>query len=315
LEAEDKEEKKKVVMKIKVGKYNIEITNSEKILFPKSKIKKQELVEYYHKIAPIMLPHIKNRPITMDRYPNGVTKATFYQKDAPDFFPDYIARQPVKKSGGGSVDYALITNEAGIVYLGNYVCVPHIWLSHTPKLNYPDRMIFDLDPSPGVSFGDVKWAAVVLKKVLEALKLPTFVMTTGSRGLHVVVPLKPTMLFDKVRDIAQDIAQYLVDQYPKKLTLEVRKNKRGKRIFVDTLRNAWSATAVAPYAVRAKEGAPVATPLQWQEVSRLKSAQDYTIKNIFQRLARKKDPWRDINKKAVTLAQAKKKIDDLIKRS
>ena len=143
-------------MKIKVGKYAVEITNPEKILFPKSKITKQALVAYYHTIAPIMLPHIKNRPITMDRYPHGITKETFYQKDAPDFFPSYIPRQPVKKSDGGTVEYALATTEAAIVYLGNYVCVPHVWLSRTPKLNYPDRMIFDLDPSKGADFKTVK---------------------------------------------------------------------------------------------------------------------------------------------------------------
>jgi bifunctional non-homologous end joining protein LigD len=174
-------------------------------------------------------------------------------------------------------------------------------------------MIFDLDPSPRVDFKQVKWAAQQLKKVLESLQLPTFVMTTGSRGLHVVIPLKPVMLFDEVRHLAQAVAHHLVVQYPKKLTLEIRKNKRGKRIFVDTLRNAWSATAVAPYAVRAKEGAPIATPLMWQELSGLKSPQAYTIKNIFQRLSRKKDPWRDIQKKAVTLSNAIKKVDLLKK--
>lgn len=298
-------------MEIKVGKYTVQITNPDKILFPKAKIKKIELVEYYRKIAPIMVPHLKNKPLTMNRYPNGIAKPMFYQKDAPDFFPEYMAMQPVKRSSGGTITYAMINNQASLVYIGNYVCVPHVWLSKAPKLNYPNRMIFDLDPSPGVTFQEVKWAAGELNGLLQLLGLPTFLMTTGSRGLHVVVPLKQTMLFDDVRAFAQEIAHHLIQMHPKKLTLEIRKNKRGKRIFLDTLRNAWAATAVAPYGVRAKAGAPVATPLEWNELSRLQSSQKYTIKTIFQRIARKGDIWQHINKKALTLTNARKKFDML----
>lgn len=296
-------------MKVTVGKYAIEITNPDKILFPKSKISKLQLVEYYKKMAAIIVPHIKNRPVTMDRYPQGVTKETFYQKSAPEFFPNYIPRQPVKKSEGGIVDYALITTPAALVYLANYVCVPHVWLSRSPKLNYPDRMIFDLDPSRGVFFSTVKWAAFQLKELLESVGLPTFAMTTGSRGVHVVVPLKPVMVFEEVRDFARQMAEHLVAQYPEKLTLEIRKNKRGKRVFVDTLRNAWSATAVIPYAVRALEGAPIATPITWRELHALKTPQHYTIKNIGPRIARIGDLWKHIAQKATTLTAARKKFD------
>ena len=300
-----------VNMKIKVGKYNVMITNPDKILFPKAKIKKIELVEYFQKIAPIMLPHIKDRPITMNRYPNGITKPMFYQKEAPAFFPEYIAIQPVKRSTGATIEYAMATNQAAIVYLANYVCVLHVWLSRASKLNYPDRMIFDLDPSPGVSFATVKWAAKETKKIGESLVWPTFSMTTGSRGLHIMVPLKRNYLFDEVRAISQQIAQLLVEQYPDKLTLEIRKRKRGKRIFIDTLRNAWGATAVAPYAVRAKPGAPIAAPITWAEFAKLKTSQKYTIKNIFVRLSRSGDPWKDVNKKACALTQARKKLEKL----
>jgi bifunctional non-homologous end joining protein LigD len=296
---------------IKIGKYTVKITNPDKILFPKAKLTKTDLVEYYHKIAPIMLPHIKDRPITMDRFPDGIKGEHFYQKDAPDFFPDYIALQPVKKSSGGTVNYPLINNAAALVYLGNYVCVPHRWLSKEPKLNYPDYMIFDLDPSPGVGFTTVKWAAQQMKHLLEDLHLSTFVMTTGSRGLHIVVPLKRKYLFDEVREFAQDLAHYLVEQYPKKLTIKLKKSVRGKKIFIDTLRNSWGATAVAPYAVRAKENAPIATPLQWRELSSITTSQKYTIKNIFQRMMRIDDPWKHISKKASTITAARKKLAKL----
>jgi len=286
----------------------MKITNPDKMLFPKAKITKQAFVSYYENIAPIMLPHIKGRPLSMNRFPDGVQGETFYQKEAPDYFPDFIAIQPVEKSDGGIVNYPLINSKSALLYLANYVCVPHIWLSREPKLNYPDRMIFDLDPAPGVSFTTVKWAAKELEQLLDSLELPAFLMTTGSRGLHIVVPLKRLYLFDEVREFAQELAGYLVEQYSTKLTMQMKKSDRGKKIFVDTLRNAWSATSVAPYAVRAKESAPIATPIKWSELSALSSPQKYTIKNIFQRVARVGDLWKDIHKKGATLIVARKKL-------
>ncbi len=298
---------------LKVGKHIVAITNPNKILFSNAKITKQELVAYYHKIAPIMLPYIKDRPLTMHRFPDGIAKQGFYQKDAADYFPDYILLQPIEKSGGGVVDYVVANNQATLVYLANLACItPHVWLSRIDKLDYPDRMIFDFDPSPGVPFSAVAWAAFQTKALLEDLGLISFVMTTGSRGVHVVVPIKRRYDFDEVRDFARNVAKILVARYPKKLTLEIRKAKRGKRIFVDTLRNAWSATSVAPYAVRAKAGAPVATPITWQELKRGVTSQKYTIKNIFQRISRVKDPWQNMQKKACALAQASKKLQKLV---
>ena len=260
-----------------------------------------------------MLPYIKDRPLTMHRFPDGIAKQGFYQKDAADYFPDYILLQPIEKSGGGVVDYVVANNQATLVYLANLACItPHVWLSRIDKLDYPDRMIFDFDPSPGVPFSAVAWAAFQTKALLEDLGLISFVMTTGSRGVHVVVPIKRRYDFDEVRDFARNVAKILVARYPKKLTLEIRKAKRGKRIFVDTLRNAWSATSVAPYAVRAKAGAPVATPITWQELKRGVTSQKYTIKNIFQRISRVKDPWQNMQKKACALAQASKKLQKLV---
>ncbi len=296
---------------IKVGSRKIKITNPDKILFPKAKITKIDFVNYYHRIAKIMIKHVKNRPVTMRRFPNGVTKDMFYQKDAGKYMADWISLQPVKKSTGGTIEYILAANEATLVYLANLVCVPHVWLSRAPKLNYPDRMIFDFDPGKGVGFAMVRWGAKEVKKVLEKIGLKPFVMTTGSRGVHVTVPIKRLYDFDQVRDFSQDVAKYLVKKYPKKLTLEMRKAKRGKRIFLDTLRNAWGATAVAPYAVRAKEGAPIATPITWTELSSVTSTK-YTIKNIFQRISRKGDVWKNIEKSSCALKTARKKLDDLI---
>ena len=285
-----------VVMKkneneLKVGTYLVTLSNQNKILFPKSKITKGQLVEYYHRIAPKMVPYMKDRPVTMHRYPDGIAKKGFYQKDAADYFPDYIVIQPVKRSGGGIVDYVVVNNAASLVYLANLACITlHLWLSRIDKLNYPDRMIFDFDPSPGVPFSDVRWAAEQAKELLEAVGLKTFVMTTGSRGVHVVVPIKRLYPFDEVCEFATDVARVLIEGEAKLL-------------------NAWSATAVAPYAVRAKPGAPVATPITWDELlCQGVTPQKYTIKNIFQRIACVKDPWRDMNKKACALTQAWKKL-------
>lgn len=301
-------------MKIKIGSHSLTISNPDKTLFPKAKLTKADLVVYYQMIAPIMVLYLKNRPLSLNRFPNGVGKETFYQKDAQDFYPDYIALQPIKRSSGATITYAMINNAASLVYMANLVGEPHIWLSHGPKLNYPDRMIFDFDPSPGVPFATIKWAAKQMKQLLEKLGLHPFVMTTGSRGLHVVVPLKQTMLFDEVREFAQQIAAYLAQQYPSKLTIELSKAKRGKKIFIDYLRNAWSATSIAPYGVRALDGAPVATPIKWSELAALRSAQKYTIQNIKQRIARVGDAWKGIEKKASGLTMAMKELKKMITR-
>jgi bifunctional non-homologous end joining protein LigD len=297
-----------------VDRHNIEITNPDRILFSKSKITKGDLIDYYQDIAPKILPYLKNRPLTMQRFPNGIDKEGFYQKDAGSYFPSWIKRIEIPKQDG-VVNYVVCNNTATLVYLANLACIPmHPWLSKIDKLNYPDRMIFDLDPS-GKNFAQVQQTALQLKKVLETLKLKPYVMTTGSRGLHVVVPLKRVHTFDVVKEFAHDVARYMVNLNPKLLTIELRKNKRGKKIFVDWLRNGLGATAVAPYSVRAREGAPVATPLHWDEVDDAWLRSDtYTIKTLFARIKKIKDPWKDIEKKATSLKKARGILDSWLKK-
>lgn len=298
---------------LKVGTHVVHISNSEKVLFPSSGITKGDLVRYYHRIAPVMLPYMKNRLVTMHRFPDGITKEGFYQKDAQDYFPSYIAVQPVEKGGDGIVRYVVATNRATIVYLANLACItPHLWLSRVDRLKYPDRMIFDFDPAPSTTFTDIRWVAYHMKELLEQLGLKPFVMTTGSRGVHIAVPIKRLNTFDEVRAIAGMMARLLVQRYPKKLTLEIRKAKRGKRIFVDILRNSWGATAVAPYAVRALPGAPIATPISWTELSTV-TPQRYTLKNIFQRIARVADPWKTIRVSARSLGPIQKKLARMLR--
>lgn len=296
---------------LKIGTRKIILTNPAKLLFKKAKITKEMFVTYYQRIAPVMLMHIKNRPVSMMRFPDGPSGHKFYQKDAGNYVADWLELQPIKNNDGSTVDYILANNQASIVYLANLVCVPHVWLSRVPKLHYPDRLIFDLDPSTKNGFALVRWTAREIKKLLELLGLTPFIMTTGSRGVHVVVPLKKKQDFDEVRTFAYDCAHYLVEKYPAKVTLQMRKAKRGKRVFIDTLRNAWSATSVAPYAVRDIEGAPIATPISWQELGSVTPTR-YTVKNIFARISRKGDLWKHIDKSAKSLSGARKKLDRLL---
>jgi bifunctional non-homologous end joining protein LigD len=288
-------EKEKIV---KCGRHAIKISNENKIIFPKSKITKGDLIEYYYHIAPIMLPYMKNRPLNMLRYPNGIDQEGFYQKEIGDYFPSWIKRKVIKKREEGKTQYVVCNNAATLVYLANQACItPHLWLSRIDKLDTPDQMIFDLDPPPpGTNFHLVQKIALRLKEIIEESGLTPFVKTTGSKGLHITVPLKRTTNFTEVRVYARAFAQRLVDDDPKNITLEMRKEKRGKRIFIDTLRNAFGQTAAAPYSVRPLEGAPIATPLFWDEVFDKKlTSRRYTIKNIFDYLQKEGDPWHDMH--------------------
>lgn len=306
---------------LKIGRRSIEVSNLAKILFPKDKITKGDIIEYYQRVAKYMIPHMKNRPITMQRFPDGIRDEGFYQKNISDYFPKWIDYIPIKKQEDGVVKYALCNDAATLVYLANQLCItPHLWLSRVDDVNRPDHLIFDLDPSSKrtisspKNFVSVKKAALLLKNLLDEIGLISYPMLTGSRGVHVVVPLKRKYDFDEVRAFAKEVAQLLVEANPRLLTIEVRKEKRRGRIFVDYLRNSFGQTAVAPYAVRPKQGAPVATPITWQELrSAGMHAQRFNVKNIFKRLSIKKDPWKDINKHAQLLAVARKKLDAMIK--
>ena len=299
---------------VKIDGHTIELTNQDKVYFPKSCIAKGELIAYYKAIAPFMLPYTKNRAISMQRFPDGITKEGFFQKNASDYFPDWITTIPIKNHGDSTVKYVVINDKATLVYLANQGNItPHTWLSKTDKIDYPDRIIFDLDPAGNASFKDVQWAASALKTFLEdTLNLPTFVMLTGSRGAHVIVPLKPKQTFDEVRTFALDCAQVLTEQSPNKVTVAMNKSDRGNKIFIDWLRNGFGATGVTPYAVRAKEGAPVATPLTWNDFLHATSSQQYTIRTIFAYLDTHSNPWENLKKQAVSLTKARKKLDTIL---
>lgn len=297
---------------MKVGNHIIEVSRPDKVLFPKINVTKADLVDYYKNIADVMLPHLKGRPIVMHRFPDGIKGKGFFHKDAPDYFPGWIRTLSVHKEGG-TVRHVMCDNAATLAFLADQACItPHVWLSKQDKLDHPDRLIFDLDP-PDNDFKTVRFAADKLRHLIgEEMGLSVFLTTTGSRGVHVVVPLNRKGDFASVRDFGRDVTELLSKRFPKRLTQEVRKNKRRGRLFLDIARNAYAQTTVAPYAVRAKPGAPVATPLEWDELSD-KQPQSYNIRNIFRRLSQKADPWKDINVHSHSLTSAKKILKKMLK--
>jgi bifunctional non-homologous end joining protein LigD len=275
------------------------ISHPDKILFPDIRLTKADLGRYYSGISGVMLAHLKDRPVSMERFPDGIMGESFYQKEVPDYFPDWIDRISIDLKQGESRTQLVCNSKATLVYLADQACItPHVWLSKANKLDFPDRMIFDLDP-PDNDFEIVRKAAKLFHETLVEIGLPSFVMTTGSRGLHVVVPLDCSRRFDRVHSLAKKIADYVAQESPQLLTTEIRKDKRKDRLFVDYLRNSYGQTTVAPYAVRAKPGAPVATPIDWKELSdRRLHSKSYNVGNIFRRLGQKPDPWKTLADKA-----------------
>jgi bifunctional non-homologous end joining protein LigD len=288
---------------MKVGSHEIAVSNREKIFFPEDGLTKGDIMDYYLAIADIMLPHTRGRPISMERYPEGIGGEGFYQKELPGYFPDWVDRVSVDLKEDGSQFQVVCEKKATLVFLADQGCItPHTWLSRRDHLTFPDKMIFDLDP-PDEDFDPVRRAAFLLKDFADELGMLSYAMTTGSRGLHVVIPLDSFQDFDSVRNFAQAMAESLASRHSATLTTDIRKEKRRGRLFLDTLRNAYGQTSVPPYAVRARNGAPVATPLSWDELQDPElHSRTYTIKNIFRRLSRKQDPWKDIYSHGISLA-------------
>lgn len=293
-----------------INKRKLELTNLDKILFPASGMTKLDLINYYQSIAPIILPWLHNRALSLFRFPDGITGQKFFQKNTPDYFPSWIKRFKVTLKSIDKFDlYSVCNNLETLIYLANYVCVPHVWLSKIDKLNLPDRLIFDLDPGKKDGFEQVRILALELHLFLTKLGLKPFAMLTGSTGVHVIVPIKRTKSFDDVRLFAKQVAQLFVKKAPDLYTQEMNIAKRQERVFIDVLRNGFGATVVAPYAVRDHEGAPVATPISWDEMhEKSLNSQRYNMTNILKKIADEPDPWHNFEKAAVSLTEPIKKL-------
>lgn len=298
---------------MKINTTEMIVTHKDKVLFPNSGITKNDVILYYEKIADYMLPYMKNRPLTMQRFPNGINEAGFFQKNASTYFPDWILTKQVKKEGGW-VNQVICNNKETLLYLANeYVITFHLSLSKIEKIEFPDRLIFDLDP-PNGKFKLAIEAANILRNFLEDdLDLKTFVMTTGSEGLHVVVSLKGLENFNEVHEFTKQIANYIANKYPNKYTTAIRKKQRKGRVYIDFLRNSYAQTSVAPYSLRAIENAPVATLLNWNELNDIAlDSQSFTINSIFKRLEKISDPWIDFNDSAKSITISKEKLKAIL---
>jgi bifunctional non-homologous end joining protein LigD len=296
---------------VRVGRRTFEVSNLDKVLFPTDGITKGDVIEHYTRVAERMLPHLKDRPIAMERYPDGIEGNRIFHKDVPSHFPGWIERVRVKKQGG-SLQQVVCSEQATLAYIANQACVtPHAFLSRIDRLDDPDQLIVDLDPDRG-GFEDARIAALELRELLEELDLPGFVKTTGGKGIHVTVPLDRSAGFDDVRAFARDMADVLAHRDEKRLTTEARKAKRQGRLYLDVMRNAYAQTAVPPFALRARPGAPVATPLDWGEVEDPKLAPSrFTIGTIGARIDRGDDPWKGMRRRGRSLTRARRTLDEL----
>jgi bifunctional non-homologous end joining protein LigD len=289
-------------------KSGVLITHPEKVLFPDDGITKGDLADYYEAVVPVMLPHIRARPISMERYPSGIGHKGFFHKDVSKGFPDWLQRVEVPKSDG-TVHHPIVTDERSLMWIANQNTITlHVWSTRAPDLYHPDVCVFDLDPSRG-DLQALRTATLGLRDLLDELGLPSWVKTTGSKGYHIVVPLDGKADSGVVDGFAHAVGRVLVARHPDALTQEFSKADRGGRIYVDTGRNGYSATWAAPYTVRAKPGAPVSAPCTWEEVERGEAApRAFTLRNLPGRLEAVGDAWADMRRRGRSLRRAIERI-------
>ena len=280
------------------------ISHPDKVMFPDEGLTKQDLVDYYDRVAPVMLPHLERRPITMERFNRGVGEKGFFQKNVARGFPDWLERVEVPKKGG-TVNHPLVTDPRSLRWLANQNCVTmHVWPSRVPHLDRPDVCVFDLDPADG-DLATLQRAALALRSLLDELDVKSWIKTTGSKGYHIVVPLAASVRWRDAAWFAQTVGMRLVARDPDHLTQEFSKVDRAGRIYVDTGRNGYSATFAAAYTVRARPGAPVSAPCTWDEVAAGQAKPTaFTLRNLPPRIAQVGDLWAELLVQGQTLASA-----------
>ena len=289
----------------------IPISHPDKVLFPDDGITKGELADYYEAIAPVMLPHIRNRPVTMERFHRGISEAGFFQKDVSKGFPAWLQRVEVPKKGG-VVHHAVVTDARSLVWLANQNSItPHVWTSRAPDLYHPDICVFDLDPARDDADA-LRDAALALRRLLDELGLTSYVKTSGSKGFHIVVPVDGKEQMGEVAGFAHQVGSLMVKRCPDRLTQEFSKADRGGRILIDTGRNGYSATFAAAYAVRAKPGAPVSAPCTWDEVERgIVGPRTLTLRHMQKRVADLGDVWADLRRRKYSVKKARERLQKL----
>lgn len=290
------------------GRRSVETSNERKLLFPESGLSKGDLLDYYERAWTRMRPHLADRPLVMERFPEGLSGEGFFQQQVGRHFPSWIETVRVPRKGSRPQEMLVCNAKATLAFLANQACVtPHLWLSRVDRLDAPDQLVIDLDP-PDRDFAPVREAARRCRALLDELGLFSVAKTTGSRGLHVIVPLRRGDGFDRVRRFAQRLAGVLARRHPETLTTEQRKARRAGRLYLDVGRNARGQLVVAPYAVRARPGAPVAAPIAWAELEAADlDARSFTLTGMRTRL-RRKDPWAGWRRRARGLDAAVERL-------
>jgi bifunctional non-homologous end joining protein LigD len=295
------------------GRDVVSLTSLDRVYWPDEGYTKADLLRYYWHIADVILPHLKDRPLILKRYPNGIDQPSFFQHDVKDV-PNYVRTITLESEEGRQIDYVLCQNRATLLYLVNMgTLAQNPWHSRVDRLEHPDWMVFDLDPGQ-VKFQVVCEAALAVKSVLDRLGLEVYAKTSGSRGLHLYVPLKPVYPYEQVAEFAEGVARLVARERPDIATVERSKKKRPeKKVYVDFLQNAYGKSVASPYSVRAKAGATVSAPLDWREVKRCPELEAFTIKTMPRRLARKGDLFKPALSRKQSLEGASAKLDELVK--
>jgi bifunctional non-homologous end joining protein LigD len=284
------------------------------VLFPASGVTKGELIDYYERMAERMLPHLRERPLVLQRFPDGIEAEGFYQKQVGRGFPEWISRVRVElRTSRARQELVVCDSAEALAYLADQACIAlHPWLSRRDRIDDPDLLVIDLDPPLG-NFEAARRTALVVRALFDELELTCFPKLTGSRGVHVVAPLVRGPNFDTVRAFARQAMELLAARHPMALTTEVRRSERRGRLYLDTGRNAYGQTAVAPWSVRPLGDAPVAAPVRWRDLEHPGlGPHDYTVRNVFRRMARRSDPWGDLAKHACALEPARTRLEKLI---
>lgn len=299
--------------RVRASGVSFELSNTGKVLFPADGITKGNLVAYYGQVADAMLPYLKDRPIAMARYPDGITQQRIFQKNPGRYFPDWVTSVEVKKEGG-TLRHVVCDKAATLLYLANQAVIEfHVFLSRVDSLECADQVVVDFDPPDADGFDDARRCALWLRALLEdELGLTSYVKTTGGKGLHVHVPLNRKQGFDDTRAFAREAAEVLAARHPGVVTVEQRKEARGHRVYADVMRDAYAQTVVAPYSVRARPGAHVATPLHWSEAEDPSlTPSRFTLRTTPDRLAGTDDPWSGMTRHRYDIAAARDRLTRL----
>jgi len=296
----------------KIGKQELKLTNQNKIYFPDDDVSKGDVIDYYQSISKYILPHLKARPESMNRFPNGIKGLSFYQKDASEETPDWIKIEKVfSESSDKYINYIICDNKETLAYLNNLGCIElNVWTSRLPKADFPDYLVLDLDPSEKNTFEDVIETALAVKEVLDLSGIAGIPKTSGSSGIHIYIPMGAKYNYDQVKDFGHLLMQIVQQKLPDITTLERSLQKRDKnKIYLDYLQNRRGQTLASVYSLRPKKGAPVSMPLEWKEVKVGLKPTDFNIHNALERLKEKGDLFKPVLGKGIDMLKAIKKLE------